>query len=304
MTERDHRTDKSESRLASRRMILDAALDFQAPALPRTVNMVHALTADRNADARAIARAVLTDFGLTLRFFRIMNSAFFSPYRKDILSIRFMVVLLGLDNTSKVVASVPLLHPEEEVTAARVMGMCLLASEIAGELGAVSSVIETEAAVPCAMFASLGHVVLASVMPAAYERLWNTETFPWSRSSFKRTVGWQPAELGVRVAMAWNLPMLIRECIQPPDDISRLRQEKQALIKTVSSIQKILFCAALMKNSDELQLRLADVVKKVLKISNKRFSAVMKGSIENFQENCPVFDRLLRCQGIIDNLLI
>ena len=265
--------------------------------------MVHALTADRNADARAIARAILTDFGLTLRFFRMMNSAFFSPYRRDVLSIRFMVVLLGLDNTSRVVASVPLLNLDEEETAARVMGMCLLASEIASRLGAASS-IDPEAAAPCAMFASLGHVVLASVVPEAYNRLWHMETFPWSPSSFKRTVGWQPAELGVRVARVWNLPALVRECIHPPDDISRLKKEKQPLVKTVSSIQKMLFCAALMKNSVDTQLRFAEVIKKTLRISNKQFSAVMKDSIDNFQENCPVFDSLLRRHGLVDNLMI
>lgn len=290
-------------RLHSRSAILARALDLQVPALPRTIRMVHALTAERTADARAIAEAIQMDYGITMKFFRVMNSAFFSPYRQDILSIRFMVVLLGFENTSKIVSSVPLMNYAEQKGPARLMAMSLLASEFASALSEISA-LNRESVVPCAMFTSLGHVVLATVAADAYEILWKMEKFPWSRNSFKRTTGWLPKELAINVARAWNLPMPVRECILPPDDLSRLSEDKRRLMVTVSSLEQLLFCAALMKNSDELQMRFRDKIRKVLKLSNKKFSTAMKNGVLAFGKGNPQFHELLIQEDILPRILI
>ncbi len=290
-------------RIVSRRQILDNALDMQVPALPRTVRMVHALTGEHSVDAKAIADAIMMDYGLTLKFFRVMNSAFFSPYRQDILSIRFMVVLLGLDNTAKIVSSVPLMNPAEHAMPATIMAMSLLMSEFTGVLSEIT-VLERESAVPCAMFASLGHLSLSTVVPDAYVKIWTEEKFPWSRGTFKKTTGWLPKDLALRIARGWNLPMVIRECIQPPEDLSRVKEEKRALMVTVSSLEQMLFCAALMRHNDEPQTRLRDRIRKVLRLNNKKFSKAMKDGILNFEKNNPVFYEVLRKEGILSRIII
>ena len=290
-------------RVMSRGLILENALDMQVPALPRTVRMVHALTAEHSVNARAIADAIMTDCGLTLKFFRVMNSAFFSPYRQDILSIRFMVVLLGFDNTSRIVSSVPLINPAEHAMPLKIMAMSLLASEFIGALSA-TTLLDRESAVPCAMFASLGHLALATVVPDAYIKVWTEEKFPWSRDSFKKTTGWLPKDLALRIARAWNLPMLIRECIQPPEDLSRVADDKRALMVTVASLEQMLFCAALMKRSDEAQLRLRDRIKKVLKLNNKKFSKAIKDGLLSFEKNNPAFYELLRKEEVLSHILV
>ncbi len=295
--------DKRTSAFVSRRAILDAALDIQLPALPRNVRTVLALTSEHSVDARRIADAILRDMGLTLRFFRLMNSAFFSPYRQDIVSIRFMVVLLGFDNTSNIVSSVPLMTVAEQQLEARLMGMSLLCSEFARALSEVS-ILETETAVPCAMFVSLGHVALAAVVPDAYGSIWTAESFPWSRGTFKKSVGWLPKDLALRLCHAWNMPMLVRECIQPPEDMRRLKEDKVALIQTLSALEQLIFCAALMRNSEETQGRLRERIKKVLKLSNKRFGAAMKKGLLKFEENNPVFYEVLRRDGIVQQLVV
>lgn len=287
----------------SRRIILSNALDMQIPALPRTVNMVHALTAESTIDAGAIADAILTDCGLTLKFFRVMNSAFFSPDRQDILSLRFMVVLLGFDSTSRIIATVPLLNISENRIAAVIMGMSLLAAEFASQL-CENTCLEREKTVPCAMFASLGHLALATVIPDAYAMLWEKEKFPWDKASFKRTTGWLPKDMALRVARAWNLPALIRECIQPPVDMSRIKEDKKALMITVSSLEQMIFCAALMKRSDKVQLRLRQKIEKVLRFSRKKFSLAIQNGMINFEKHNPVFHELLRQEGIISGILV
>ena len=291
------------ARIMSRRLVLEKALDMQVPALPRTVRMVHSLTSERLVDAKAIANAIMMDCGLTLKFFRVMNSAFFSPYRQDILSIRFMVVLLGLDNTAKIVSTVPLMNLSEHALPARIMAMSLLASEFIGALSEVTS-LERESAVPCAMFASLGHLSLATVVPDAYVKLWTEEKFPWSRDTFKKTTGWLPKDLALRIARGWNLPMAIRECIQPPPDLSRVKEDKKAMMVTVSSLEQMLFCAALMRDSNEPQTRLRDRIRKVLRLDNKKFSKAMKDGVLNFEKNNPVFYELLRKEGILSRIMI
>ncbi len=296
------RTDKEMS-LFSRRIILEKALDMQVPALPRTVRLIHALTAERTADARIIANAIMTDCGLTLKFFRVMNSAFFSPYRQDILSIRLMVVLLGFDNTSRIISSVPLLNPAENRMVATIMAMSLLASEFAGALSRIT-ILDRETAVPCAMFASLGHLALATVVPEAYTKVWTEEKFPWSRESFKRTTGWLPKALAQRIARAWNLPMRIRECFHPPENLERLEEEKRALMVTVSSLEQMIFCAALMKRSDAAQLRLRERIRTVLKLKNKKFSSAFREGLLRFQENNPFFHSLLKKKGILPRLIV
>lgn len=293
----------TRANILSRRAVLANALDMQVPALPRTVNMVHALTAESSADARVIADAILTDCGLTLKFFRVMNSAFFSPYRQDILSLRFMVVLLGFDNTSRIVATVPLLNISGNRIVARIMGMSLLAAELAARL-CVNTCLEKEKAVPCAMFASLGHLALATAAPDAYTMLWEKEKFPWDRASFKRTTGWIPKDMALRVARAWNLPVLIRECIKPPEDMSRIKQDKQALMITVSSLEQLIFCAALMKRSEKVQLRIRQRVEKVLKLERKKFSLAIQDGMVNFEKKNPVFHDLLRQEEILSDILI
>ncbi len=301
--DRGHSGEEAAFPPVSRRAILDQALDLTIPAVPVNVRTVLALTSEGSVDARKIADAILTDMGLTLKFFRLMNSAFFSPYRQDVISVRFMVVLLGFDNTSKIITSVPLMNIADNGLVARIMAMSLLSSEFARQL-AVSDLLEPDTAVPCAMFASLGHIVLASLMPDVYSQIWNNAKFPWSRATFKKTTGWLPKDLASRIARAWNLPLLIRQCIQPPDDLARFKAEKQALIVTVSCLEQMMFCAALMRNSDDTQERLRNRMKKVLKISNKKMSAAMKEGLGRFEENSPVFYELLRKEGVLGNLLI
>lgn len=259
---------------------------------------------DPKATSGRLAEVIAADYGLTLRIFTTVYSAFFSLERKDILSIRYMVVLLGMLNLSNIIIKAPILTKEEENIVILYLGTGLLVSFLARRLADVSG-LDTDKAEVCGMLQNIGEVAAAISVPKIVKASLLPDSFVIMRKRFSRMCGgYNPRRLGVQLVRHWNLPELVKMAITPDDfDLNSIAEGDRNIIKLVSLLNNLIKEAlsrrALKSHVESVCLDLCDLLKlKMTELDHEFFAAV-----SDLETKCPIFHKNLKKIGMLDRLL-
>ncbi len=281
------------------------------PALARNVRTVLSLCSNPTADALEFSMTILNDYGMSLRFLRVLNSAFFSPGRIQVLSMRYIVVLLGIDNIAKISRSIPVVSTDgasgrllKNSASGHLIGCSVLAGCIANNIAAFT-LIDSQKLAACSMFQSLGDVSMAIAMPKVYEVLWKMRQYPSSADRMsKRLTGWTPTQLGIILARRWNLPVLLKLSIaMPREKLSELRPERKQAVSISTGLQTLLFYAGI-PNAKNRQEKIREELKELLQIDEKQFSMVIQKGLSMFEKNNPFLYEILWTRGVLARILV
>ena len=291
-------------------ILLARARDIYIPASPQKVRAVLSLCGDRYVSAEKISSLIITDYGLTFKLFRLMNSAFFSVQRKDLLSIRYMVVLLGLENLARAFIKVPLLNIRKKADLPGDITLLFLAggifaSRMAAELS-VCAGCDPEKASVAAMFRNIGEVISSLSVPALTASCVRGSGAVIKEDLFKkRCGGYTPERLGFQLAGSWNLPEMLRLAICPSRfNLKRADVEEQRLIILCDLIRELLK-GGLSGNKGSKKVRLSrKSMTEKLELKEEQIDRAASRAARDFFDQDAFFYEVLESRGLFKRLFI
>ncbi len=299
-----------ETRGIKGQILLARARDICIPASPQKVRAVLSLCGDRYVSAEKISRVILSDYGLTFKLFRLMNSAFFSVQRKDLLSIRYMVVLLGLENLARAFIKVPLLNIRKKAALPGNIALLFLAEGIfASRMAAALSVCvkcDPEKASVAAMFRNMGEVISSLTIPALTASCVRGSGAVIKEDLFKKLCGgYTPERLGFQLAGSWNLPEVLRLAICPSRfNLKRTDVEKQRLV-TLCDLIRELIKGGLSGNKGSKKASLSrKLMTEKLKLKEEQIDRGASRAARELSDQDGFFYEILESRGLFKRLFI
>ena len=300
-----------EGILKRKEKTLRLAGSVSIPGIPQKIRTVLALCGSLQSNADDIAHAVLFDFGLALHLMKTANSAFYAQSKEPILSIRSILVMLGVENIVPLASAMPRISRPGKLVASpphwfRLTAISVLAGCIAASI-ARQGLMDREKNAVCAMFHSMGEIVTAFAFPDAYCTLWSMRRSRENADSLsRRLLGWTPPELALALQKKWNLHGLIGSTIRYGGTGTLPgRKEEKRTVRLAHEVNTMLTAARQRgRRALDRQKGCRKEILETVQISEKRFSRALQEALEEFKKSNPIMYQLLWDEGHIQNLLV
>ena len=191
------------------------------PAFSKCVMEINRMTSsDSKASARQLANVILSDYSLTNKLLKLVNSAFYGQSGGSITSIYKAVVLLGFEQVRLAASSLMLFNHLQGQSATKELrdGMIrsFMSGIIARDLTKGAKLRKTELAFICSLFHDLGKNLTIYYFPEEYAEIKNVTAGGGDglQSAARSVLGLSLDELGVGIARAWKFPENIVYCMR------------------------------------------------------------------------------------------
>lgn len=208
------------------------------PTLSTTISDINRVVASELHSARQLTQVILRDASLTTKLLQVVNSAIYGQYHGRIRTVSKAVMILGCDEVSRTATALTMLEfsrgrPQEKSLQDELIG-AFFSGVVSKTLAQRLGVAHSEEAVICAMFQSLGRLLVTFFL---YEEnlqiraLVDEKGLPEDAAA-ERVLGISYRELGVGIAKQWNFPerlvegmeiLLAREIGPPGSDVAKLK---------------------------------------------------------------------------------
>lgn len=283
--------------------LFSKARNLSIPVQPSHYHALLALTQDLQATSGQLAEIIANDYGLTLRLLITIYSAFFSLGRNDILSIRYMVVLLGMVNLREMVTKSSLLSTDKEELLKIYMGSGLLISFISHNLASLTE-LDNDKAKVCGLLQNIGEVACAASVPMIVKNSLLPDSFIINKKRFANMCsGYNPRRLGEQLIRHWNLPELIRMAVFPKHfDIQSLSADDRAIINLVTLLNELVKEALSRRAS---KARMGDIYSNIadlLQIKMQELDHQISKAIKKLELKSPTFHKHLCNIGLLERI--
>ena len=207
------------------------------PTLSTTIADINRVVGSDSHSNRQLTQVILNDASLTTKLLQVVNSAIYSQYHGRIRTISKAVMILGCDEVSNIATALAMLEfsrgrPQEKSLQDELIG-AFFAGVVSKKLGQRLGIANSEEAVMCAMFQSLGRLLVTFFL---YEenleiRALMKKSMP-EEAAAERVLGISYRALGLGMAREWNFPVRLiegmeslasREIVAPDTDLQRLK---------------------------------------------------------------------------------
>lgn len=207
------------------------------PTLSTTLSDINRSVSSDSDSARQLTQVILRDASLTSKLLQVVNSATYGQYRGRIRTISKAVLILGFEAVRNAAMSLMMLEfskgrPQERALQDELIG-AFFAGVVAKTLAQKLAIANSEEAVICTMFQSLGRLLVIFFL---YEESRKVAALVAEgvaeEQAAERVLGISYRDLGVGVARHWNLPerhvdvmrsASEREIIAPKTELDRLK---------------------------------------------------------------------------------
>jgi len=183
------------------------------PAISKCVMEINRMTAsDSKASAKQLANVILTDYSLTNKLLKLVNSAFYGQAGGSVTSIYKAVVILGFEQIRLAASTLMLFTHLRGNSATKELrdGMIrsFMSGIIARDLTKRAKLGKTELAFICSMFHDLGKNLAIYYFPEEYAEIKKLIAKNGNdiQGAARSVLGISFDELGVGVARAWKFP--------------------------------------------------------------------------------------------------
>ncbi len=207
------------------------------PTLSTTIADINRVVSSETHNNRQLTQVILSDASLTTKLLQVVNSAIYGQYHGRIRTISKAVMILGYDEVSNTATALAMLQfsrgrPQEKSLQDELIG-AFFAGVVSKKLGQRLGLANSEEAVMCAMFQSLGRLLVTFFL---YEERQQIRAFmdkgmPEDAAA-ERVLGISYRDLGVGMAREWNFPgrliegmetLSSREIASPDSELQRLK---------------------------------------------------------------------------------
>jgi HD-like signal output (HDOD) protein len=244
------------------------------PTLSTTLSDINRSVSSDSDSARQLTQVILRDVSLTTKLLQVVNSATYGQYRGRIRTVSKAVLILGFEAVRNAAMSLMMLEfsrgrPQEKALQDELIG-AFFAGVVAKPLSQRLGIHDTEEAVICTMFQSLGRLlVIFFLYEESREVRSLMETGISEEQASERILGISYRDLGVGVARHWNFPERLVEVMQ--------RATVRDLEPPTSDVQRLKVAANLANDLYMTALRSSESDKPAaLQALSKRYSAAIK----------------------------
>lgn len=182
------------------------------PVFSATVNQIRQISSSDEADAMALAMAVMKDVNLSVRVLKLSNTPMFNPKNKQIASLSRAVVLLGFERILNLAMTIKLVESlrgeSEDKNLDNLLVQAFLNASIARELAEVAQLRKAEGVYLNGLLHNLGEILVAYTLPERYQKIqsnWRTEQQSWSKAQLNQ-LGAEFSDIGQEFASSWGFP--------------------------------------------------------------------------------------------------
>ncbi len=183
------------------------------PAFSKCVMDINKMTTSGNkASAKQLANVILTDYSLTNKLLKLVNSSFYGQFGGRVTSIYKAVVILGFEQVRLAASTLMLFTHMQKGEATSELRDSMIRSFMSGiiarDLTSRAGIRKTEFAFICSMFHGLGKNLTIYYFPEEYAEIkHDMATNDRDIQNAARSIlGISMDELGVGVARAWKFP--------------------------------------------------------------------------------------------------
>jgi HD-like signal output (HDOD) protein len=207
------------------------------PTLSTTIADINRVVGSELHNNRQLTQVILNDASLTTKLLQVVNSAIYGQYHGRIRTISKAVMILGCDEVSNTATALAMLQfsrgrLQEKSLQDELIG-AFFAGVVSKKLGQRLGIPNSEEAVMCAMFQSLGRLLVTFFLYEERQqiRALMDKDMP-EDAAVQRVLGITYRDLGVGMAREWNFParllegmetLATREITAPSTDIQRLK---------------------------------------------------------------------------------
>jgi HD-like signal output (HDOD) protein len=207
------------------------------PTLSTTIADINRVVSSDLHNNRQLTQVILSDASLTTKLLQVVNSAIYGQYHGRIRTISKAVMILGCDEVSNIATALAMLEfsrgrPQQKTLQDELIG-AFFAGVVSKKLGQRLGIANSEEAVMCAMFQSLGRMLVTFFLYEERQQILALMDKGMSDdAAAERVLGISYRALGVGMAREWNFPvrliegmetLALREISSPDTDIQRLK---------------------------------------------------------------------------------
>ncbi|HEY5717928.1 MAG TPA: HDOD domain-containing protein [Motiliproteus sp.] len=185
------------------------------PVFSATINRIQQISSSKEADAMALAMAVMKDANLSAKLLRLANSAHVNRGKGRINVISRAVILIGFDEIKNLSVTLKLIECFSKTNPSVDIGNLVLRSfltaTISRELATLAKIDDIEETYTCGLLHSLGEIVIAYTLPDIYQRmltLRNEGKQSWANIQVEE-LGAQFSDIGQDLAQNWGFPQSV-----------------------------------------------------------------------------------------------
>lgn len=262
------------------------------PIFSASVNRVHKVSSDPEADAMALSVEILKDANLTAKVLKLANSPIFNRGIGKISNLSRAVVVLGFDTVKNVVITLKLIdsfqqeHPHIDMTGMLVNS--LISGSFVRGVSAKCGIKDIEQVYICGLLNNLGEIVTAYALPEQYceiQKLCREQGMSKSDAE-KQVLGTTIRKLGQEVAKDWEFPSNVIKTMeeQATGKGMRIRNELDLTGALTTLSGKTL--DLLYADNPDTKLSLAELTYEMAKVAGVKKEDV-SGALENaFKQTC------------------
>lgn len=274
--------------------LLRARLEEQGdmPIFSASVNRIHLVGSDPEADAMALSVEILKDANLTTKVLKMANSPLYNRGQGKIGNLSRAVVMLGFETVKGVVLTVKLIDSfQKQFPGIDMTGMLVNAFLSGGFVRGISSKCgakDIEQAYICGLLHNLGEVVVAYALPDQFRQilaLHNEQNLPRHRAE-QRVLGASTAEIGQAILSDWGFPQNMVSTLTPRDtgNCTRIRNQVEltgALSALANQTMELLYAE---RPSGHKPLR--ELTYEISKVAGIKGEQVTEALEQSFKESC------------------
>jgi HD-like signal output (HDOD) protein len=262
------------------------------PIFSASVNRVHVVGSDPDADAMALSVEILKDANLTTKVLKLANSPLYNRGQGKIGNLSRAVVVLGFDTVKSVVLTLKLLDSfQQQFPGIDMTGMLVNAFLSAGFVRRVSTkagVKDIEQAYICGLLHNLGEVVVAYTLPEQFrqiDELQREENLPRAVAE-KRILGATLADLGQDVLNDWEFPQNVIKTLSQPNTGGGTRIRNQVELTAALAGLSNQTMELLYADRPHSGKTLAELNHELSKVAGIRREEISEALEQSFRQSC------------------
>ena len=224
------------------------------PVLSKSIQKIRQLIDGDERNIADIANAILSDFTLTQKIIKLVNSGMYAEADQEITTISHAIAVLGLDTITSIADNVrtidtPSAAKTESSAVCVELEKAYLASDIAKSIVSKSNVANGEEAIVCTQLHHLGCLILVFYFPEEWSRIQQACEGDHTRedSAALEIIGMTIDEISQEIAKDWQLPEKISSTVSDPSPLSKADGVgSTGWVKTMAGFSKTM--AALLAN--------------------------------------------------------
>ncbi|NOX77113.1 MAG: HDOD domain-containing protein [Gammaproteobacteria bacterium] len=262
------------------------------PIFSASVNRVHLVGSDPEADAMALSVEILKDANLTTKVLKLANSPLYNRGQGKIGNLSRAVVLLGFEVVKSVVLTVKLIDSfQKQFPGIDMTGMLVNAFLSGGFVRGISSrcgVKDIEQAYICGLLHNLGEVVVAYALPDQFRgiiTLQREQAMP-RRKAEHQVLGVELAELGQDVLSGWGFPQSMVRTLGAGEAGASTRIRNQVELTGALSSLASQTMGLLYAEHPDSQKSLRELKYELAKVAGIKGEEVSEALEQSFKESC------------------